>query len=358
MHFHVLTLVLCSCSPADAGWLALTTCAMLHGLQDDEMWIRLSLFFSRLPARAFFDGPTNTSNDGLRGRTLRSLFPVSAARCDAQLTAAYAAAGSDFSSTLQTRTLEGWPVFGEARDEVFVAKVGLVSRADSATAAVPLHAATRARRLIGSRTLREFQQCALAFSCGACGEPGAAMRQCAACAALLCFECCVRCADDEPDRLIEGGRGYVFQRAATGRSKRCAFALCRSCDASLSLRRVDGAAPIHRDDLFDMPAPGLSAPLCSGCASRPDPWWARERARCLAHVNACICYCAKWDTCHEEMCTHDCDGSPSLLNCHKSFTFISSFACGDANQRHLGLCSKPSCPGCYCSECYPALTCL
>ncbi len=240
----------------------------------------------------------------------------------------------------------------------FVAKVGLVSRADSATAAVPLHAATRARRLIGSRTLREFQQCALAFSCGACGEPGAAMRQCAACAALLCFECCVRCADDEPDRLIEGGRGYVFQRAATGRSKRCAFALCRSCDASLSLRRVDGAAPIHRDDLFDMPAPGLSAPLCSGCASRPDPWWARERARCLAHVNACICYCAKWDTCHEEMCTHDCDGSPSLLNCHKSFTFISSFACGDANQRHLGLCSKPGCPGCYCSECYPALTCL
>jgi hypothetical protein len=90
---------------------------MLHGLQDDEMWIRLSLFFSRLPARAFFDGPTNTSN-GLRGRTFRSLFPVSAARCDAQLTAAYAAAGSDFSSTLQTRTLEGWPVFGEARDEV------------------------------------------------------------------------------------------------------------------------------------------------------------------------------------------------------------------------------------------------
>jgi len=239
-------------------------------------------------------------------------------------------------------SLEGWPFWGEARDDFFIKDVRLQS-----LSSVP-H---------GALSLRAFAQWAVAFTCGSCGDTGAATRQCASCGLLLCRPCSSRCGEDEPEGLLPVPAGCLAVLEANGKApKRCAFALCGDCHLANSLR--GGEAYLHKGDLQYMDAPGLVDPLCPGCASRPDAAWARDKPRCLAHVNACICYCYNWAACHESMCTLTTCGAPVIAGCSRC-AFQSSLSCGSSagGQQHMKICSKSTCCAAFCSECVPGRAC-
>lgn len=345
----VLATILACCAPRDAGRLILTQKRLVVHLRgESELWSQLSLFHAGkfLPARGFYDGPPNTSCHGLLPGP-REMFPEAARSCDDALTAALAAAGSDFASTEHTWSLEGWLFWGEGRDDFFIKDVRLQ------LAQLPTSGPH------GAPSLRAFAQWAVAFTCGSCGDAGAATRQCASCGQLLCRSCSVRCGEDEPEGLLPIPWGCLAVLEAEGKApKRCAFALCGGCHSANSLCGGEEYTPLRQGDLQDMAAPGLVDPLCPGCASQPDAAWARDKPRCLAHVNECICYCYNWAACHECMCTLSTCGAPIICGCSRC-SFQSSSACGSTagGQQHLKICSNSKCYDTFCSVCVPGTAC-
>jgi hypothetical protein len=196
-----------------------------------------------------------------------------------------------------------------------------------------------------------FATWAQAFACEACGEAGAARRQCAGCGELLCITCAHRCAHDS----------------------RCGFALCGDCHAENSIHdRVAEA-----ETVWDMEEPGLLPPPCGECPFS---------LQCPAHAAEAILMCQK---CAFTACSshpYSATSKTVMQVCHTCFsiecTGCSNFMiCLDCYETTCGKCqAKPGgdtgffhfCSGClhmscgkcqrkkgaapvYCMECFDSL---
>jgi hypothetical protein len=191
-----------------------------------------------------------------------------------------------------------------------------------------------------------FAAWAQAFACKACGEAGAARRQCAGCGELLCATCAHRCAQDT----------------------RCGFALCEDCHAEYS---VPGRQ-VEADVAWGLDAPGLVPPPCGDCPfSLQCPAHAgRDILMCRA---CCLTMCAihpynEATQVGMEMCSKclyvgctDCLDFTICLDCYESMCPEREVkAARDESFHSCSGCGHTSCPTCqrergatplYCMEC-------
>jgi hypothetical protein len=281
-----------------------------------------------VPARAYFDGPDNPSNNTLKGLSGRDRFPDHAQQCDDHLHDALqdgGAAGSAWTWDISTSSVPSVDTLN------FLKQPRLTDASVEA--------------LLGRGHSRvDFGLWAVAFACDECGAPGEATRQCAGCGELLCRGCSVGCAlDGTPESA--GGKGVPLL---------CPFVLCQPCHEELSL----GPDYVLRDDLYDSEDPGLSPPVCTYCPS--------EELRCPMHVDCCILMCAD---CGERACIDHSNGfnGGNCLGCCGECHYPQCAECGGWGFDHpegrpqLLYCVDPDGDGgCFyigCTECHPSGIC-
>jgi hypothetical protein len=197
-------------------------------------------------------------------------------------------------------------------------------------------------------TEASFAAWAQAFACEACGEAGAARRQCASCGELLCLPCAHRCADDS----------------------RCGFALCGHCHVANSIpgRRVDA------DVVWEMEKPGLLPPPCAECPfSLQCPVHADEAT--ITCESCCLTMCAmhtydeatgvsieSCGTCSTDLCTR-CSDFISCDDCGESMCRECEGKTRDQFFQYCSGCEHTSCQDCQrekgatqvCMECSDTL---
>lgn len=272
-----------------------------------------------LPARAFFDGPTNESLNCFKGKRLRERFPRAAVITDDALTAAHLGAGPVGQGTWSWSECQ---LFRGRKCPLPYASSLLNIRCD-----LPV---------VESISWDSFQDWASAFRCSSCREVGAALRQCAACGKLLCLACSFCCA-------IDGVR--TADRARTI----CGFALCGACNEEWS---VKDEAP-SRDNVLELEfndeTPFLSPPICRVCET--------AGSFCPSHLDYCILTC---EVCADARCMDhingDDEGDRGFVNCCYKCNFQlcahDNFRCELEVGRALRYC--PNCYDCYCTTCFGA----
>ena len=132
-----------------------------------------------VPARAWYDGPWNSSMTMLKMRRPRVRFPSCGAITDGSLSAAIADSGPTYAGCEWT--------WSEAPVCFFDGKYARMGVGIAAPHCRIPDAAT------GPTSPAEFGALASAFRCGECPETAFAQRQCASCGMLLCMDCAIRC---------------------------------------------------------------------------------------------------------------------------------------------------------------------
>jgi hypothetical protein len=317
---------------------------------DPSLWGRLVVqgLQNFVPSCLYLDGPSNTSNQALRGLTGRDRFPDEAADCDDRL-----------ASALQDSGLE----------DVSWTRAGLE--------ASPSFPSVSGDSLLVRRSRADFVAWAEAFRCDGCGKPGEvsgterggvssagsltgvfhiqARRQCASCAELLCLDCSICCpvADSESrDRCVLSSQRHTVHHShlnllAPGR---CAFALCRTCHSDNSFH----GAFVTRIEVYRADVPGFSPSVCVMCPPRA--------LHCPLHVDCCILEC---DECDDRRCMAHLDGNMergfppiymrSCMNC--PFMVCGRASCLEASDaaEMTVYCSK--CDYMSCTRCTPDRVC-
>lgn len=261
-----------------------------------------------VPARAFFDGPTNDSFNELQGVPMSDLYDYEATMVDAELDTALSRGGlvtCDAKWTFVTAApTRRHGLFNDCHE-----RLTLVS--------------SDCHLLPEVASWSDFGVYANAFACNDCGSKGSAARQCANCGALLCLSCAVRCeVDDAPlkaklDRIDPSwgvaNRDYYTRRNAVSVAAQlllpkslCGFALCQECKSESV--PVD-ASHLDREAILEIihnEAPTLFTPVCTRCPL--------SRLLCPAHVDLCILQCRK---CEDSACiSHSCLDLPApICNC-------------------------------------------
>jgi hypothetical protein len=275
---------------------------------DADLWPRVvcDRLCQFVPARAFFDGPTNESVDSLQGVPMSTLYGYAATTANDSLDSAIARGGVATLGALWTfRTAAP-----TRRHELFN---------DEEKRLTLVHSNCRVPTP-GALTLPDFVAWAEAFACDACGKHGCATRQCAACSVLLCSTCAVRCDVDDAPPTFESkpidnsfrvaGREYYEGKTAKDTTgplllpkPLCAFAMCADCAAENTDELLERHDVL---DMIDENAPMLFAPVCTRCPS--------DRLLCPAHIDLCILQCHK---CEDSACIpHSCLDLPApICNC-------------------------------------------
>jgi hypothetical protein len=339
----ILAHVLDGLSAAEVVRLCLLTSKRLsEHVADKPLWTlqvltRLRAF---LPASAFFKGPLNASCNALASRRMTQIFRGAAAAADDKLAQVVAHAGRAASGAVWTH--DNQDIIGET-DGSSAKFAELLAN----TVVVP-----------GRSQLPDFAKFAAAFACDVCGL-GSAERQCAACRALLCAECAVRCAVDHLDDYNRQRRVRDEPALALLPAPLCAFAVCGECLAGLqdedgrleTLSRQDVLNELLGEDSEEEEVPRLYELVCGECRGT------RSLLCCAAHVNLCYLECSK---CERGACvTHSYGGwhapgrarVPDIRNCSEcDWTVCSRHRC-NATGRHVLQCC--SCGSCACSDCKP-----
>lgn len=264
-----------------------------------------------LPARAFFDGPTNESFDELQGVLMSNLYDHEATRVDAALDSAlnrggFVTCGAKWNFVIAAPTRRHG-LFNDCHE-----RLTLIS--SDCRLPMPMPG--------GALTLSDFGAWAKAFACNGCSH-GSAARQCANCGVLLCLSCAVRCeVDDAPLKaeldLIDPSwsgrlRDYYTERNAVSMAAQlllpkslCGFALCHDCKSE---SMPVNASHLDREAILEIihdEAPTLFTPVCTRCPL--------SRLLCPAHVDLCILQCRK---CEDRACIpHSCLDLPApICNC-------------------------------------------
>lgn len=301
-----------------------------------------------MPAMAFFDGPTNESVTLLQGTSMADLFPGRRERASHAVSEAIVAAGLAATGVSWSMRV-GAPVRRHALFEGDTSRPTLLE--SICRFATP-----------GAIDMAGFRLWATTFACSVC-HGGNAERQCAACGALLCFDCSFRCAVDgaplgtnpsfDESFIIEDHPSLIDSYAA-GREQdailqvlrpppRCAFALCWCCNSD---GRDEDEVP-WRDTICAGIREGeikLFPPFCTHCPPR--------RFLCPAHVDLCAPSC---DKCGSEVCVaHSIYGRHAQVSCHCCKYAVCEICDGLPSRRGFFLCETRSCE-CWCmnvcSEC-------
>ena len=324
---------------------------------ESELWSRVVLHKLQgfYPARAFFDGPINDSNNDVKGTPMRDFFVDEATLCDTQLDEKVQRGGITAKGAVWIWSVARNVQLGTHNNRTTVSIVGV------------------ACRTVGSSTsgLADFRDWAMAFECEACRKPGSAQRQCVVCASMLCLDCCRRC-DADGEKTSHGFSTYFLRQlekrdlsaeerisyeklhASTYAEEkaepigRCAFALCGGCHDAFSL----GDSPTRTEIMISIlgvnePAvPGLYQVACRSCP---------KGLYCPAHVNLCILMCG---TCQDEACANHSTDEPMIMSCRLcGHMACYRYGCWNVGERRIRYCAD-----CHymaqCEACAPGFKCV
>jgi hypothetical protein len=251
-----------------------------------------------LPARFFFDGPSNDSLNMFSGRLPRARFYDAAAAADE--------VEKDIIHKLEAA---GAAVTWNCKIVKSARKTLAVKRkfeTNYSVACLPCS-------VVGPPTSANYRELFAALRCRACSTDIAA-RQCASCSSPICLTCATRC---DWDLALSCPADLWADNVDINCCElvNCAFALCPACIDEHAILDSEGEPAPHRDLVLELESTGpyLSRPICNDC--KPV-----HHVFCPAHVDLCILACS------------GCDYSYCLENGHTYQGFPMIDLCGNCNQ--------------------------